>query len=134
MDYGDVIYDQPNNDSFTDKIEQLQYKACLAITEAIQATSIECLYNELGIESLSNRRWVESFVLSINYWQLKALSTFSILYHLVKVFMTHARNRDLFPIAELIVTNILFLSGDNLHQKYKTRSLLQFSKTNFFLL
>ena len=36
LDYGDVIYDQPNNDSFSDKIEQLQYKACLAITEAIQ--------------------------------------------------------------------------------------------------
>ena len=36
LDYGDVIYDQPNNDSFSDKIEQLQYKACLAITGAIQ--------------------------------------------------------------------------------------------------
>ena len=57
LDYGDVIYDQPNNDSFTDKIEQLQYKACLAITGAIQGTSRECLYNELGLESLSSRRW-----------------------------------------------------------------------------
>ena len=36
LDYGDVIYDQPNNDSFSDKIEQLQYKACLAITGAIK--------------------------------------------------------------------------------------------------
>ena len=27
MDYGDVIYDQPNNDSFSDKTDQLQYKA-----------------------------------------------------------------------------------------------------------
>ena len=27
LDYGDVIYDQPNNDSFSDKIDQLQYKA-----------------------------------------------------------------------------------------------------------
>ena len=35
LDYGDVVYDQPNNDSFCDKIEQLQYKACLAITGAI---------------------------------------------------------------------------------------------------
>ena len=57
LDYGDVIYDQPNNDSFSDKIEQLQYKACLAITGAIQGTSRECLYNELGLESLSSRRW-----------------------------------------------------------------------------
>ena len=57
LDYGDVIHDQPNNDSFSDKIEQLQYKACLAITEAIQGTSRECLYNEFGLESLSSRRW-----------------------------------------------------------------------------
>ena len=57
LDYGYVIYDQPNNDSFTDKIEQLQYKAGLAIARVIQGTSQECLYNELGLESLSSRRW-----------------------------------------------------------------------------
>ena len=57
MDYGDVIYDQLNNDFFSDKIELLQYKACLAITGTIQGTSRECLYNEIGLESLSSRRW-----------------------------------------------------------------------------
>ena len=57
LDYGDVIYDKPNNDSFSDNIEQLQCKACLAITEVIQGTSRECLYNELGLESLSSRSW-----------------------------------------------------------------------------
>ena len=57
LDYGDVIYDQPNNDSFTDKIEQLQYKACLAITEAIKGTSREYLFNELELKSISSRRW-----------------------------------------------------------------------------
>ena len=56
LDYGDVINDQPNNDSFIDKIEQLQYKACLAITRAIQGTSHECFNNELRLESLSSRR------------------------------------------------------------------------------
>ena len=35
LDCFDVIYDQPNNDSFTDKIDQLQYKACVTITGAI---------------------------------------------------------------------------------------------------
>ena len=57
LHYGDVIYDQPNNDSFTDKIEQLQYKACLAIIRAVQGTSRKCLYNKLRLESLSSRRW-----------------------------------------------------------------------------
>ena len=57
LDFGDVIYDQPNHDSFSDKIEQLQYKAYLTIAGAIQGTSRECLYNELGLESVSSRRW-----------------------------------------------------------------------------
>ena len=57
LDYGDVIYDRPNNDSVSDKIEQLQYKACVAITRTIQRTSRECLYHEIGHESLSSRRW-----------------------------------------------------------------------------
>ena len=57
LDYGDVIYDQPNNDSFIDKIEQLQYKACLTTTGAIQRTSRECLCSVLGLENLSSRRW-----------------------------------------------------------------------------
>ena len=53
FDFGDVIiYDQPNNDWFSDKTE---YNACLAITRALQGTSRECLYNELGFESLSSR-------------------------------------------------------------------------------
>ena len=82
LNYGDVIYDQPNNDSFTDKIEQLQYKAYLAITGAIQGTSREFLYNELGLESLMAEGSVENFVLSIDYRQLNALSTFSILYRI----------------------------------------------------
>ena len=34
LDYGDFIYDQPNNDSFCSKIESIQYNAALAITGA----------------------------------------------------------------------------------------------------
>ena len=55
--YVTAICDQPNNDSFTDKIEQLRYKACVVITRAIQGTSLKCLYNELELESVSSRKW-----------------------------------------------------------------------------
>ena len=41
IDYGDVIYDQSSNESFCEKLESVQYKAALAITGAIQGTSIE---------------------------------------------------------------------------------------------
>ena len=39
LDYGDFIYDQPNNDSFCSKIERVQYNAALAITGAIRGIS-----------------------------------------------------------------------------------------------
>ena len=57
IDYGDIIYDQPQNESFCDKIESAEYKAALAITGAIQGTSRDKLNQELGLESLKSRRW-----------------------------------------------------------------------------
>ena len=56
LDYGD-IYDQAYNASFQQKLELLQYNACLAITGAIRSTSREKLYVELGLESLQLRHW-----------------------------------------------------------------------------
>ena len=53
LDYDDkTIYDQTCNASFHQKLELLQYTACLAITGAIRGTSREKLYEELGLESL----------------------------------------------------------------------------------
>ena len=57
IDYGDIIYDQPHNESFCEKIESVQYKAALAITGAIQGTSRDKIDQELGLESLKSRRW-----------------------------------------------------------------------------
>ena len=47
----------PNNESFKSRIGSIQYKACVAITRAIQETSRERLYRELVLESLSDRCW-----------------------------------------------------------------------------
>ena len=58
LDYGNIVYDKPNNESFTNNLERVQYKACLSITGAIQGTSRERLNKELGLESLSDRKWV----------------------------------------------------------------------------
>ena len=55
-DFGDIIHDQPQNESFCDKLESVQYKAALAITGAIQGTSRDKLYQELGLKSLKSRR------------------------------------------------------------------------------
>ena len=55
LDYADIIYDQPRNDNFTQKLESVQYNAALAITGCFRGTSREKLYNELGLESLYDR-------------------------------------------------------------------------------
>ena len=36
MDYADVVYDHPSNDTFSIKHETVQYNAALAITVAIK--------------------------------------------------------------------------------------------------
>ena len=56
LEYGDILYDKPDNEHFQNKIEKVQYKAYLAITGAIQGTSREKLYEELGLHSLVERR------------------------------------------------------------------------------
>ena len=62
LDYGDIIYDNPANESFINIVEKVQYKACLAITGAIHGTSRESLYKEFGLESLRFRRWYRKMI------------------------------------------------------------------------
>ena len=57
LDYGDILYDKPGNQNFQNKLEKVQYKACLAITGAIQGTSRQKIYDELGLHTLIERRW-----------------------------------------------------------------------------
>ena len=57
LDYGDILYDKPRNQNFQNKLEKVQYKSCLAITGAIQGTSRQKMYNELGLHTLIERRW-----------------------------------------------------------------------------
>ena len=55
LDYGDISYNQLNNENFQNKIEKLHCKACLEISGAIEKTSKEKNYDELGLQSLTNR-------------------------------------------------------------------------------
>ena len=57
IDYGEIIYDQPQNESFCEKLESVQYKAALAITGAMQGTSRDKVYQELGLETIKSGRW-----------------------------------------------------------------------------
>ena len=44
LNYGDAIYDQPNNKGLSQKIESIRYNAELTITGAIRGTSREKFY------------------------------------------------------------------------------------------
>ena len=57
LGYGDINYDNSSNATFSQMIESVQYNAALAITGAIHGSSREKLYQELGFESLHDRRW-----------------------------------------------------------------------------
>ena len=62
LNYGDILYDKPGNLTFDSKIEKVQYKACIAIAGSIQETSRERFYDELGLMSLSKRRWYNKLI------------------------------------------------------------------------
>ena len=48
LDYADIIYDQAYISTSYNKLESVQYNACLAITGAIRGISTEKIYQEPG--------------------------------------------------------------------------------------
>lgn len=56
LDYGDVIYHEQSM-PLSRKLESTQYQAALAVSGAWSGTNTDRLLEELGWESLSNRRW-----------------------------------------------------------------------------
>ena len=67
LDYGDILYDKRENKNFQNKLENVQYRACLAITGAIQGTSRQKLYGEHGLHSLSKRPWRTKLIFFVKY-------------------------------------------------------------------
>ena len=72
FDYGDIIYDQPQNEFLCEKLESVQYKVALAITGAIKGSSREKIYQEIGFESLKSRRWYKRLSCMFNTMNDKA--------------------------------------------------------------
>ena len=55
LNFAHVLFDQAS--SSNEKLESIQYNACLAVTRTIRGTSKSKLYQELGLESLMFRCW-----------------------------------------------------------------------------
>ena len=61
LDSGDLIYDQPNNESLCQQIENFQYNAFFPVTGTIKGTSRLTFQDEIGLESFTFRRWFRIF-------------------------------------------------------------------------
>ena len=80
LDYSDIAFDQPTNDSFCKKLESVQYNAALTITGAIKGTSQVKLYKELGLESLKLRRKLKCLCI---FYKIKTAGLSSYLFSLI---------------------------------------------------
>ena len=101
LDYGDVIYDQHYNNSFHQKLESIQYNAALAITGPIRGSSREKIYQELGLESLKQRRWFRKL-----YYFFKITKTQSPKYLFDKITTTRTAYRTTNNIGNIPRFNI----------------------------
>ena len=63
LGYDDINYDEAYNKTFHQKLESIQYNACLALLGAIRGSSREKLYHELCLESLHCRHWYRKLCL-----------------------------------------------------------------------
>ena len=122
LDYGDIIYDQHNNESFCNKIERFQYLAALAITDAIRETSQTKLYHELGLKSLKFRRWMRRLCM---FYKIKTLKLPEYLYNLISNDHRTYNTRNLYSVETYFCRTdafnhhffpIPFLNGTNLAQ------------------
>ena len=57
VDYVDVIFDKPSNATVSNRIESARCNADLGITGAIRGTSKETIYQELGFETMKEKKW-----------------------------------------------------------------------------
>ena len=112
LDYGDILYDQAFNNSFHERLESIQYNAALAITGAVRGSSRGKLYQELGFESLQQRRWYRKLCLFfkiIKYQSPKYL--FELIPTARQVYMTRHKNRvPLFNVKHDYFKNSFFPS------------------------
>ena len=71
------------------KLKSIQYHAALAIAGAVRGTSSEKLYQELGLESLQQRRWYRKLCTFFKIIKEKSPAIFSILFLKISLIIEH---------------------------------------------
>ena len=98
---------------FHQKLESIQYHACLAITGAIRGTSKEKLYQELGLESLQLRGWYRKLGMFYKIFKSKSPQyLFKLIPEKASSYVTrNADNIPLFNIEHNFYKNSFFPSS-----------------------
>ena len=73
LDYGDVIYDYPENASLMQKLESVQYNTSLAVNGCFNVTSRDKSYSELDLKSLAIRQFYRRLIAFYKIVTKKAL-------------------------------------------------------------
>ena len=112
LDYGDVLYDQAFNNSFTEKLESFQYNACLALTGAIRVRQKKKPIKNWDLSPFEIDAGVESFAFFIRSWKMKILNIYS------AWFLPDARytQREIYITSPLLTQNTTFLKTPFFHQ------------------
>ena len=105
LDYGNVLVDQEFKASSHEKLESIQYNACLALTGTIRNTSKEKLYQELSLESLQLRWWYRKLCLFYKIFKNKCPAY---LFNLITARNTHYSLRTSDNIPSFNVKYIFF--------------------------
>ena len=67
LDYAYIIYDNPLNQSFKNKLEKVWYRVALVISVTFKGISREHLYEELGLDFLLEGDCLENQFFSIKF-------------------------------------------------------------------
>ena len=112
LKYDDILYDQACIMSFHQRLESIQYNACLAITGAVRGTLKKNLYQELGVESLQLRRWFRKLGMFDKIFKSKSQKyLFKLMPERTSSYFTiNADNIPLFNIKHNFDKNSFFLS------------------------
>ena len=112
LEYGDVLYDQAFNNSFTEKLESFQYNACLALTGAIRVRQKKKPIKNWDLSPFEIDAGVESFAFFIRSWKMKILNIYS------AWFLPDARytRLEIYIISHLLTQNTTFSKTLFFHQ------------------
>ena len=83
-----VFFCQIFDTSSHEKLESIQYNACLALTGTIRGTSKEKLYQELGLESIQLRRWYRKLCF---FYKISKNKSQAYLFNLISKFLSFHR-------------------------------------------